>query len=152
MGERGYFLIVALISSLISPFFKIMARTPKLTLGEKESGHYLSNKEMLAEWYVCKEEGKVTDKFALSLQLLARRAARQYAAKNHWFDDNVSNALLRMLVMWDKFDPEKSANVFAYFTQVAKMEYFQLYHKNKNYVHIDLLIVTGEYKENGNGN
>ena len=57
-----------------------------------------------------------------------------------------------MLVMWDKFNPEKSVNIFAYFTQVAKMEYFQLYHKNKNYVHIDLLIVTGEYKENGNGN
>jgi hypothetical protein len=128
-----------------------MARPPKITLAERETGHYLSNKEMLAEWYVCKEEGKVTEKFALSLQLLARRAARQYAMKNHWFDDNVSNALLRMLVMWDKFNPEKSTNIFAYFTQVAKMEYFQLYHKNKSYVHIDLLIVTGEYTENKNG-
>jgi len=128
-----------------------MARPPKITEAERESGHYLSNKEMLAEWYICKEQGRVTDKFAFSLQLLAQRAARQYASKNHWFEDNVSNALLRMLVMWDKFNPEKSTNIFAYFTQVAKMEYFQLYHKNKSYVHVDLMIVTGEFKDNKNG-
>lgn len=137
-----------------SPFSFTMARPPKITQAEKDSGHYLSNKEMLAEWLLSKEQGAVTEKLALGFQLLAQRAARQYASKNpNWFDDNVQNALLRMLLMWDKFDPERSENVFAYFTQVAKMEYFRLYNTNKAYVNVDLLIVTGEYidkRNNGN--
>ena len=129
-----------------SPFLiASMGRRPDIT--EAERGHYLTNKQMLEEWHKCKELGEITPRFALSLKLLSERAARRYG-NNNWYEDNVSNGLLRMLENWDKFDPEKSQNPFAYFTQIAKMEYIKLWYKNRNYVHIDLLIVTGEFKDN----
>jgi DNA-directed RNA polymerase specialized sigma24 family protein len=119
-----------------------MGRRPNLTADEK--GYYLTNKEMLTEWLLSKEQGEVTPRFALALKLIAERSARKYG-NNDWYEDNVGNALLRMLENWEKFDPEKSENPFAYFTQVAKMEFFQLWHRNKLYVHADLLVITGEF-------
>jgi DNA-directed RNA polymerase specialized sigma24 family protein len=129
------------------PFFHTMGRRPKIT--EDEKSYYLTNKEMLAEWLLSKEQDRPTERFALALKLIAERSARKYA-NNDWYDDNVGNALLRMLENWEKFDPEKSENPFAYFTQVAKMEFFQLWHRNKNYVHLDLMILTGEFIDHRN--
>ena len=130
------------------PFIAFMGRRPDIT--EAERGHYLTNKQMLEEWYKCKELGEVTPRFALSLKLLSERAARRYG-NNNWYEDNASNGLLRMLETWEKFNPEKSQNPFAYFTQIAKMEYIKLWYQNRHYVHVDLLVVTGEFKENRNG-
>lgn len=130
------------------PFLCTMGRRPNIT--ENEKGYYLTNKQMLEEWTKSLEQDQPTAKFALGLKLIAERSAKKYG-NNDWYDDNVGNALLRMLEVWKKYDPEKSQNPFAYFTQVAKMEFYQLWHKNKSYVHVDLLVVTGEFKENRNG-
>ena len=127
-------------------FFYIlcMGRTPNIT--EAERSHYLTNKELLEEWYKSVEADAPTTRLALGLKLIAERSARRYA-NNRYYTDNVGNALLRMLENWKKFKPEKSTNAFAYFTQIAKMEFYRSYHTHKNYVYIDLLVVTGEFKD-----
>ena len=133
-----------LVNIVLFFYILCMGRTPNIT--EAERSQYLTNKQLLAEWYLSIEADAPTTRFSLALKLIAERSARRYA-NNRYYEDNVGNALLRMLEKWKNFDPEKSTNAFAYFTQVAKMEFFRSYHTYKQYVYIDLLIVTGEYQE-----
>lgn len=88
-----------------------------------QKGHFIDKHDMLIEFRKSKEEGRMTEKFAGMLLLLARNYTR-----HPWFcrypqsvkDDMVSVAVANLCKKWVKFDDTRpDANPFAYFTQAC---------------------------------
>lgn len=87
------------------------------------NGHFIDKKEMLEELKKSKAEGRMTERFATLLLLLARNYTR-----HPWFcrypqsvkDDMVSVAVTNLCTKWVKFDETRpDANPFAYYTQAC---------------------------------
>ena len=90
-------------------------------MAKKRSKHYLSNKDLLKEILISKEQDKLTDKAFNMLMLLAERVvSRLPYANNYLREEAHSGAVLDLLLYWDRFDPDISTNAFSYYTQVSK--------------------------------
>lgn len=87
---------------------------------------YLSNKELLAAVIDSKEKGFMTDKLARMLQLLCSKYAKKGSFINYSYNDDMQSYAMMMLVRtWNSFNPEKSNNPFAFFTQCIKNSFIQ---------------------------
>lgn len=87
---------------------------------------YLNNKELLSAFVEAKEVGKLTNRLAAMFQLLCAR----YATKGNWVnysynEDMQAYAILMLTRTWYKFNPEKSNNPFAFYTQCVKNSFLQ---------------------------
>ncbi len=110
------------------------------------SNYYLTNKYLLEEIAKSRSQGKATDKLALGLKAIAEKAAQKYTYNFSWKEDQISEALVRLLEKWHLFDETRYQNAFAYYTQIARMSYVQTWYQHKNYVHIHLIEVDGEFR------
>jgi DNA-directed RNA polymerase specialized sigma subunit len=82
---------------------------------------YLRNKDLREEVIRCKEAGEISPELTQMFILLANKIANKfYYIDRRDREDNIQNALLELCSKYDKFNPEKSDNAFAYMTQVAK--------------------------------
>lgn len=87
---------------------------------------YLRNKDLLAEFHICKEKGELTPKMTQMFILLVKRMSRKFHYSNALDrEDTEGQALYQLCRAWHKFNPERSDNPFAYFTQVAKVGFAQ---------------------------
>lgn len=104
---------------------------------------YLSNKELLAEVKRAKTKREMTNKLAQMLQLLCAKYAKKGNFINYSYNDDMQAYAMMMLVRtWDSFDPEKSDNPFAFFTQCIKNSFIQYLNQEKRQRNIrDLLLV-----------
>ena len=91
---------------------------------------YLRNKDLLAEIIKSKEQDKLTPEAVQMLIMLSERAIRKLKYRNpEDRNDCLSFAQLDLFKYWDRFNPEKSTNAFAYFTQIAKKGYAKGWNK-----------------------
>jgi hypothetical protein len=82
---------------------------------------YLKPKEFLAEILISKEQDELTPKAQEMLVLLANRAVKKMRYYNPIDkEDCLQTGLLVMFQNWRNFDPSKSTNAFAYFTEIFK--------------------------------
>lgn len=82
---------------------------------------YLRNKDLLAAIIESKKQGELTEEAQEMLILLAKRASTKMRYSNpEDRKDCISSAYLDLLRYWKNFDPEKSTNAFAYYTEIAK--------------------------------
>jgi DNA-directed RNA polymerase specialized sigma subunit len=82
---------------------------------------YLTNKDFVPEIVASKEQGKLTRKAEQMLYLLANKTIEKMRYTNEMDrDDCLQTGLLVMFSNWHNFDPNKSDNAFAYFTEVFK--------------------------------
>lgn len=110
-----------------------------------KSGHYLSNKKLLAEIAKCKANNNIlSNELALALKEIADKASYRFCWNTRYIEDQQGDALLRLCENWMKFDESKYSNAFAYYTEICKMSYIRYSNKSNMYVYVDLLIVTGE--------
>lgn len=105
---------------------------------------YLSNKELLAEVKRAKTKREMTNKLAQMLQLLCAKYAKKGNFINYSYNDDMQAYAMMMLVRtWDSFDPEKSDNPFAFFTQCIKNSFIQYLNQEKRQRNVrDLLLVN----------
>lgn len=97
------------------------AKTPS-----KRKVNYLNNRDLLAEVIASKEQMKMTDKLAHMLQTLTARYAKKGNFANYTYNDDMQAYAMLMLVRtWNSFDPRKSSNPFAFFTQCVKNSFIQ---------------------------
>lgn len=83
--------------------------------------NYLSNSNILIIVAEAKEVGYVTDALAKVFMLLAERFIRGSQWRGYTYVDDFYSSILTMLCNgWKSFNPEKSDNPFAYFTQISK--------------------------------
>lgn len=109
----------------------------------KKKTSYLTNKQLLPEVKLCKEQGKMSDKLAMMLQLLCARYAKKANWVNYTYNEDMQAYAMLMLVRtWNSFNPEKSSNPFAFFTQCIKHSFIQFLNQEKKHRNIrDLLLV-----------
>lgn len=82
---------------------------------------YLKNKDLYLEIIKSKENGELTPIAQEMLMLLAQRASTKMRYSNpEDRKDCISSAYLDLLRYWKNFDPERSKNAFAYYTEIAK--------------------------------
>lgn len=82
---------------------------------------YLKPKEFLDEILLSKELDKLTPKAEQMFVLLGNKVIKKMRYYNPIDrDDCLQTGLLVVFQNWKNFDPEKSTNAFAYFTEVMK--------------------------------
>lgn len=93
---------------------------------------YLSNKELLAEVKRSKEAGQMSNTLAMMLQLLCSKYAKKGNFINYSYNEDMQGYAMMMLVRtWNSFDPSKSNNPFAFFTQCIKNSFIQYLNQEK---------------------
>lgn len=104
---------------------------------------YLNNKDLLAEVKRSKRKGEMSDKLARMLQMLCTRYAKKGNFINYTYNEDMQAYAMMMLVRtWNSFNPEKSSNPFAFFTQCIKNSFIQYLNQEKRQRNIrDLALV-----------
>lgn len=93
---------------------------------------YIKNKELLEEVKACKQTGVASRKLAEAfLQIATRYGTKPQFAYYSYRDDMVGEALFNLSANWHKFDPDKSQNPFAYFTQIVHNSFIQVLNREK---------------------
>ena len=108
-------------------------------MSKDKSNYYLTNKELLAELKRCREElGYPSEELGAMFIKLAERMTlkKQFVRYSQEIkNDLISNALVSLTKGWDKFDPEKSSNPFAFFSSItfnAFLQHLNAYYRQKN--------------------
>jgi len=140
---------------------------------KKEKEHYVSNKDFLAAMIeykklckLAKKENRtkppVTDYIGECFLKIANHLSYRPNFINYTFrDDMISDGIENCLMYLDNFDPVKSKNPFAYFTQIIYYAFVRRIQKEKKQVTIkhkmltdsnfdDLTLQPGEDKEFSN--
>lgn len=104
---------------------------------------YLSNKELLAAVKKAKTKGEMSNQLARMLQMLCSRYAKKGNFINYTYNEDMQAYAMMMLVRtWNSFNPEKSSNPFAFFTQCIKNSFIQYLNQEKRQRNIrDLVLV-----------
>lgn len=115
----------------------IMCAAAKNVTGKPRRVNYLNNKDMLAEVIASQKAGKMSPTLANMMMLLTKRYAKKgNFAYYSYNDDMQSHALLNICKAWDKFNPEKSNNPFAYYTQFIKNAFVQFINKEAKHTNL----------------
>lgn len=93
----------------------------------KKNKNFLNNKDMLNQWKMSSKADDMTPIFSNMILILTKRysSAVRFNVCDTFRDDMESYALMTVSKVWRSFDPEKSNNPFAYFTQVIKRAFYQ---------------------------
>ncbi len=82
---------------------------------------YLKNKDLYEEILKSKLADKLTPTAEIMFQLLVKKFSNKLPYKNpEDKKDCMSSAHLDLLRYWRSFNPDKSKNAFAYYTEIAK--------------------------------
>ena len=106
---------------------------------------YLNNADLLKQLALSREQDKMTDELAKMLTMLCARYAKHpdYSNIFSYDEDMKSFAMLTGVKVWRSFNPEKSNNPFAYFTQIFRHAFYQyLNHETKQRVIKDEILVN----------
>lgn len=102
--------------------------TPK----PKKPRKYLNNRDLLEQFHLSIEQGAMTDKFAHMLMTLCDRYGRRGNFVSYTYNDDMRAYAMMMIVKtWHKFNPEKSSNPFAFYTQCIKNSFVQYLNQEK---------------------
>lgn len=105
---------------------KVSEQKEIIATPQKRPAKYLNNKDLLAEVLISKKQQKMTDKLAKMLMLLVERYSKKGSFVNYTYNNDMqSYALLMICKTWQGFDPAKSSNPFAWFTQCVKNSFIQ---------------------------
>lgn len=121
------------------------------------NNYYIDNREMLLEILKSKQQGKLTDvavdMFILLSKRVIKRLQKRYKCKEDQ-EDCMQTGLVHLFKSWHKFDPRKSSNTFAYYTEIFKKGaadgYNKLY-KKKGDPNNDISVMSYTSANEGNG-
>jgi len=108
--------------------------------------NYLNNKDLISEFKNSKEVNKMTPKFTNMLVMLCERFARKSNYSGYsYIDDMKGFAILGLVRNWHKFNPEKSNNAFAYYSECISNSFNQFLNSEKRHRSIrdELLLEQG---------
>jgi DNA-directed RNA polymerase specialized sigma subunit len=112
----------------------------------KRKTKYLNNKDLLKQVLLSKEQGQMTNELAKMLTLLTARYGKKGNFANYTYNEDMQAYAMMMLVRtWNSFNPEKSNNPFAFFTQCIKNSFIQYLNQEKRQrvVRDELLVNEG---------
>lgn len=90
-------------------------------MAKEKLKHYLSNKELVAEIIECKAQDRLSRKAENMFCLLGKKLMnKMYYHNQDDRNDCYQAGMLGLLLQWRSFNPDKSDNAFAYYTEVFK--------------------------------
>jgi len=94
---------------------------------KRRTKNYLNNKDIITQWKLSFEQDAMNDEFTKMMMLLTRKysSKMRFNVCDSFRDDMEAFALMTVTKVWRSFNPEKSNNPFAYFTQVIKRAFYQ---------------------------
>ena len=113
---------------------------------KKRKTNYLNNKDMLAEVKASLDQDSPTPKLSRMWMLLVKRYSSRVNFSGYTYrDDMEAYALYMICRTWKSFNPERSSNPFAFFTQCIKHSFYQFLNKEKRQRDIrdELLVYSG---------
>jgi len=113
---------------------------------KKKKGFYLKNKDLLAEVIECKKTDVMSDKLARMLQLLTAKYGRSGNFGGYSYNEDMqAYAMMTLCKSWKVFNPERSSNPFAYYTQSIQNAFKQYLNREKTQrlVRDELLVSNG---------
>lgn len=127
---------------------KVTKKVAKKKVTKKKTKNYLNNKDMLHQWQLSFDQDEINDTFANMIMLLTKRYSSKvrFNVCDTFRDDMESFALMTVSKVWRSFNPEKSNNPFAYFTQVIKRAFYQFQNSERRQRDIsnELLLEDGQ--------
>jgi hypothetical protein len=111
-------------------------------------GHYVTNAQLLEEFHIAKAQGKLTNKMAKYLMMVAERYSyHPWFAGYSFREDMVCTAVVNLCANWHKFNPEKQEipNPFSYYTTACYrsfLSYLEAERKERD-IRDELLIEAG---------
>lgn len=108
---------------------------------KKRPKNYVDNKTLyneIVEWYASGKEN-IPDKIVLAVLQICERLGSKGNFKGYtWLDEMVASGVESCIIalQYKKFDPEKSNNPFAYFTQIAWNSFIQVINEEKKQTYI----------------
>lgn len=116
----------------------VLNKVGKQPAAKKKNKNFLNNKDMLHQWKLSNETGSMNQVFSNMIMTLTKRysSAVRFNVCDTFRDDMESYALMTVSKVWRGFDPEKSKNPFAYFTQVIKRAFYQYQNIERNHRNI----------------
>lgn len=112
------------------------------------AGHYVDNQKFLAEMISYRKlvlesvtsgssKPRVPEYIGVCLFKIATHLARKPNFANYTFkEDMISDGVENCLLYIDNFDPEKSGNPFAYFTQIIYYAFLRRIQKEKKHMYV----------------
>lgn len=114
---------------------------------KRKTKNYLNNPDIIKQWKLSSEQDAMNDEFSKMMMLLTERYSSQmrFNVCDSFREDMEAFALMTVSKVWRSFDPEKSNNPFAYFTQVIKRAFYQFQNMERKHRNIsnELLIEGG---------
>jgi len=94
---------------------------------KKKPKNYINNADLLKEIELSHGQGKMTNELGKMMMALCSRYAKHpdYANVFSHKEDMEAFGLLTVVKVWKSFNPEKSKNPFAYFTQILRHAFYQ---------------------------
>jgi DNA-directed RNA polymerase specialized sigma subunit len=117
-----------------------------ITYKKNTKNMYITKAELLKEVIISKQKGKMSNELARMLMLLTSKYAKSSNFARYTFNEDMQAFALMMLVRtWNSFDPTKSENPFAFFTQCIKNSFIQFLNTEKRQRNIrdELLVDQG---------
>lgn len=91
---------------------------------------YLKNDDLVREIIESKKRNELTPKAVIMFMKIAEESNKKLNYKDPLDrEDCISGAIEDLYKYWRRFDPEKSNNAFAYFTQIAKNGFAKVWKK-----------------------
>lgn len=85
--------------------------------GKRQNNHYLSQKELFTEYNNSINAGKCTDKLLVYFRRLAKRISTTFEYVNKQdLNAVVEYAVAEAWMKWDTFNPERTNNIFSFYT------------------------------------
>ena len=125
-------------------FMETQTKSPeKLSISNPKSSHYVDNKKFLSELIKYKEKVNKAKEKDLPKPMVSNylgecflKIATHLSYKANFInytyrDDMISDGIENCLVAVEKFDPEKSSNPFAYYTQIIYFAFVRRIQKEK---------------------
>lgn len=92
--------------------------------------HYVKNSELLKEIILCKEQNKLSPRAVEMFIKIAHESNKRLRYKDPMDkEDCISGALEDLCRYWNRFDPAKSTNAFAFYSQMAKHGFAKVWKK-----------------------
>lgn len=97
----------------------------------RKSNYYIDTHEFAAEIVKCKIDGQLSDKAVKMFQTLIFHVQRGWRYNDpEKSKDVAANAMVILLSNWQKYDPARNHNAFAFFTTVVLNGLRQGWHNN----------------------
>lgn len=102
----------------------------KVSVSPKKKAPYVKNKDLYREVIVSKQKGELTANAITMIMKMSQETIKLLKFK--YEDDKkdcIQTAITKCLLYWKNFNPDKSKNAFAYFTQIIKNGYTESFNK-----------------------